>query len=38
MVSPAHAAVVDDLLADVSASYDEVLASGTRSENSGRYA
>jgi glutamate/tyrosine decarboxylase-like PLP-dependent enzyme len=38
MVSPAHAAVLDDLLADVSASYDEVLAGGTRSENSGRYA
>jgi len=38
MVSPAHAAVLEDLLADVSVSYDEVLAAGTRSDNSGRYA
>jgi glutamate/tyrosine decarboxylase-like PLP-dependent enzyme len=38
MVSPAHAAVLDVLLADVSASYAEVLSSGAVSENSGRYA
>ena len=38
MVSPAHASVLDDLLADVSASYAEVLTSGAVSDNSGRYA
>jgi glutamate/tyrosine decarboxylase-like PLP-dependent enzyme len=38
MVSPAHAAVLDVLLADVSASCAEVLSSGAVSENSGRYA
>jgi glutamate/tyrosine decarboxylase-like PLP-dependent enzyme len=38
MVSPAHAAVLADLLADVSASYAEVLSSGAVSDNPGRYA
>jgi glutamate/tyrosine decarboxylase-like PLP-dependent enzyme len=38
MVSPAHSAVLDDLLADVSSSYAEVLTSGAVSDNSGRYA
>jgi glutamate/tyrosine decarboxylase-like PLP-dependent enzyme len=38
MVSPAHAAVLDDLLGDVSASYAEVLSSGAVSDNAGRYA
>jgi sphinganine-1-phosphate aldolase len=38
MVSPAHAGVLDDLLADVSAAYDEVLSTGATSDDAGRYA
>jgi len=38
MVSPAHGAVLSQLLADVTSAYDEVRATGATSDNSGRYA
>ena len=38
MVSPAHGAVLPQLLADVTSAYDEVRATGATSDNSGRYA
>jgi len=38
MVSPAHGAVMPQLLADVASAYDEVRATGATSDNSGRYA
>jgi sphinganine-1-phosphate aldolase len=38
MVSPAHRSVLGPLLADVSSAYEQVLASGATSDNTGRYA
>jgi len=38
MVSPAHGAVLPQLLEDVDSAYVEVLATGATSDNSGRYA
>jgi len=38
MVSPAHGAVLPQLLEDVDSAYAEVLATGATSDNSGRYA